>query len=95
MKTYITLAAAAASRRTSRIPETAGRCLRQTAHKSSSIKELTHEIRDSLMALDPDITGIWCQFDWDENGEDRLRGIAIDRKSAPVLVRKGGDDAAS
>ncbi|WP_339642190.1 hypothetical protein [uncultured Pelagibacterium sp.] len=72
-----------------RIPELATRCMRKTAHTGSSIKELTYEIRDSLMALDPDITGIWCTFDWDANGEDRLRGIVIDRKSQPVRARGG------
>jgi len=73
-----------------RIPELAARCMRKTAHTAESIKELTYEIKDSLMALDPDITGIGLVWDWDENGEDRLRSIIIDRKSAPMIVRGGG-----
>lgn len=35
-----------------RIPEMAARCMRKTAHTAESIKELTYEIKDSLMALD-------------------------------------------
>jgi hypothetical protein len=70
------------------IPELAARCMRKTAHTAQSIKEFTYEVKDSLMALDPDITGIGLLWDWDDRGEDRLRSIIIDRKSAPMMVRR-------
>lgn len=69
------------------IPEIASRVLRRTRDPKLGLKELVIEIKDAIQAIDPTVTRVMSVFDWDANGNERLRCIMIDRKDAPIVTR--------